>query len=80
MGVLYDLSFAFFVFLTGASVLASGASLGYQALFSASDTVANWNVIAIVGSYVALVRQAGVCEIYRYLTARTGYRITWSLY
>jgi len=54
MGVLYDLSFAFFVFLTGASVLASGASLGYQALFSAPDEVANWNVIAIAGSYVAL--------------------------
>lgn len=56
MGILYDLSFAFFVFLTGASVLASGASLVYQALFSATNAEANWNVIAIAGSYVALVR------------------------
>ncbi len=55
MGVLYDLSFAFFVFITGASVLASGASLVYQALFSAPEHVANWNVIAIAGSYVTLV-------------------------
>lgn len=55
MALFYDLSFAFFVFLTGISVLASGASLVYQALFSPSTVTANWNVISIVGSYLALV-------------------------
>ncbi|KAF9513758.1 hypothetical protein BS47DRAFT_1392973 [Hydnum rufescens UP504] len=51
MALLYDLSFAFFVFITGVAVLASGASLVFQAVCSSE---ANWNVISIVASYVAL--------------------------
>lgn len=58
MAWLYDLSFSFFVIITGAAVLASGASLILPALFSSSNTAnpnVNWNVIAIIGSYVAVV-------------------------
>jgi len=58
MAWLYDLSFSFFVIVTGAAVLASGVSLVLPALFSSSssaDPNVNWNVIAIVGSYVAIV-------------------------
>jgi hypothetical protein len=59
MAWLYDLSFSFFVLIAGAAVLASGVSLVLPALFSNSnnaDPNVNWNVIAIVGSYFALVR------------------------
>lgn len=52
---LYDLSFSFFVVLTGGAVLASAASVVLPAIFSGGSTSANWNVIAIVGSYIALV-------------------------
>src|ERR1700733_15218905 len=58
MAWLYDLSFSFFVIVTGAAVLASGVSLVLPALFSSSNSAdpnVNWNVIAIVGSYVTIV-------------------------
>lgn len=58
MAWLYDLSFFFFVVVTGAAVLASSSSLIVPALFSSSSTAdpnVNWNVIAFVGSYVAIV-------------------------
>lgn len=58
MAWLYDLSFSFFVIITGAAVLASGVSLVLPALFSSSNSAdpdINWNVIAIIGSYVAVV-------------------------
>lgn len=53
---LYDLSFSFFVILTGLAVLASAASVVLPAIFNnGGSTSANWNVIAIIGSYIALV-------------------------
>ena len=58
MAWLYDLSFWFFVLITAGALLASSLSLIVPALFSSTSNTGanvNWNVIAIVGSYVAIV-------------------------
>ncbi|CAE6467847.1 unnamed protein product [Rhizoctonia solani] len=53
MITLYTLSFVFFVILTGLAVVASGVSIVVQARLP-KGVVANWNVLIVVGSYVAL--------------------------
>ncbi|KAG9096461.1 hypothetical protein FS749_008423 [Ceratobasidium sp. UAMH 11750] len=53
MSKLYTLSFVFFVIVTGLAVVASGVSIVVQARL-AKGVVANWNVLIVVGSYVAL--------------------------
>ncbi|KAF8593981.1 hypothetical protein BDV93DRAFT_529576 [Ceratobasidium sp. AG-I] len=50
---LYTLSFVFFVIVTGLAVVASGLSIVVQARLP-KGVVANWNVLIVVGSYVAL--------------------------
>ncbi|KAH7345421.1 hypothetical protein B0J17DRAFT_639841 [Rhizoctonia solani] len=53
MLTLYTLSFVFFVIVTGLAVVASGLSIVVQARLP-KGVVANWNVLIVVGSYVAL--------------------------
>ncbi|QRV90539.1 hypothetical protein RhiJN_18557 [Ceratobasidium sp. AG-Ba] len=53
MSKLYTLSFVFFVLLTGLAVVASGFSIVVQARLT-KGPAANWNVLIVVGSYVAL--------------------------
>ncbi|KAG8717548.1 hypothetical protein FRC09_014099 [Ceratobasidium sp. 395] len=53
MSKLYTLSFVFFVIVTGLAVVASGLSIVVQARLP-KGVVANWNVLIVVGSYVAL--------------------------
>jgi hypothetical protein len=66
---LYDLSFSFFVLLTAGAVLASALSLVLPALFTQSNAYArNWNVIAIIASYVALALLSLVIYLSRKIT------------
>lgn len=56
----YNATFTLCVLLTGLAVAGSGASLIFQARL-AQGKVANWNVLIVVGCYVALVSPNSQC-------------------
>ncbi|KAK4685852.1 hypothetical protein P7C73_g4285, partial [Tremellales sp. Uapishka_1] len=52
--ILYHTSFYFFILLTAVLIIGSAWGLGEQAFRSAGQR--RWNIVALVGGYVALAR------------------------
>lgn len=65
----YELSFSFFVVLTGLAVMGSVLSLVLPALFAGSNSsTRNWNVIAIIAAYVVLAGLSFIIYLSRKIT------------